>query len=246
MIPPNQHPLDFLAIPEIRGEKISFIVRTKTGWICTLCSSDKFVSVDEHVRERNHAEIYNKLQIRKNELLNLVEQTEQKLIEEQKQQQLQEKHRKAEAKKAMENSISSRDQFSKKIVATERRANLKESHAFPAAEKGFLRRERNFEVEDLSSRRSEEATRDIRQIRAQRLSSQKSQPSTRLMTKRREKELKRLAVLETSRRHQEDQRKKEEAFEMERIGQDAKRRNKLMCCPGETISAPCCGFNWSS
>jgi hypothetical protein len=156
-------------------------------------------------------------QQRRSELIALVAETEQRLLDERKQEELQTSQRKQEAKDAVEEYKTSHDNFSKNITATERRASLKESRGYRMDEERRLRRERP--AEDLSAKRSSETSVDrARQLRSERLLSQKKQttstssskPQKTTEEKLQEKELRRLAVLETTKRHHETQKKEEE------------------------------------
>jgi hypothetical protein len=208
--------------------------------VCRLCSTDKLKNVEQHCQTREHLR-YNQqvevrcneedirqlqttylilmlhlLQQRRNELIDLVAETEQRLLDERKQEELQTSQRKQEAKDAVEEYKTSHDNFSKQITATERRASLKESRGYRMEEQRRLRRERP--AEDLSAKRSSETSVDrARQLRSERLLSQKKQATSSSSKhqktseeKLQEKELRRLAVLETTKRHHEMQKKEEE------------------------------------
>jgi hypothetical protein len=238
MLPPNEHPLDWFVIPELKGEPVTFIAYTKTGCVCRLCDTDKLTQVElqEHYQTPLHLQKHYQLEERRNELHTLVHQTEQELLvkhhqllEEDHARTLETQRRVQDEAVRQEQEQKTKEQLPVRIAASERRAALKGTRDVQ------IIRERPV-CEDLSTEKStsdssangpsQQATTTatsrerIRQLRARRLAAQhhpqqlKNMPTKEEMIKQdklREKEAKRLEVLETTRRHQQKQKEEEEA-----------------------------------
>jgi hypothetical protein len=239
MLPPNEHPLDWFVIPELKGEPVTFIAYTKTGCVCRLCDTDKLTQVElqEHYQTLLHLQKHYQLEERRNELHTLVHQTEQELLakhhqllEEEHARTLQTQRRVKDEAVRQEQVQKTKQQLPVRIAASERRAALKGTRDVQK-----IIRERPM-CEDLSTDKStsdsstnngpsQQATtttsrEKIRQLRARRLAAQhhpqqmKNMPTKEEMIKQdklREKEAKRLEVLETTRRHQQKQKEEDEA-----------------------------------
>ena len=70
-IPPNQHSLDVLAIPELEGKRISLFEDTPRGLQCRLCQTVELsaMAMNSHVTSAQHTENLQRLTQRQNELM---------------------------------------------------------------------------------------------------------------------------------------------------------------------------------
>ena len=223
-LPPHQHPLDWFAIPELKGENVSFLTYTKTGWVCRLCESDKFSNIDEHTTTAEHRVCHQALEQRRCELHTLVKQQEERLQleyqaqEEEKSDLLHQQELQAEVQRQR---VVEDEQARHKQAATERRANIKPSL-------------RNVRVEEPVGVQNS-STHKIRQLRAQRLAQTtrsnkiSAAPAPLLLSpKEQEKEAKRLQMLEITRRHQEQQEREEAMYQKQREEERLRREQALL------------------
>lgn len=222
-LPPGEHTLDWFVIPEMKGEKPTFLVYTKKGWVCRLCSSDHLESLEEHCKSADHVRYYEKLEERRAELLEMVSRQE-KEIEEARYREAQQK-RIAEQGRRQEELQREKESLSVRMAATERRAKLRSaislgermdvenSSSMNASPQERARKLRAQRLASSSSRDAASPQRG-RQLRAQRLASENATKSIgglrRVTPLDARREAKRQQVLETTRRHQQKLRKQEE------------------------------------
>jgi len=228
-LPPHQHPLDWYVIPELKGETSSFLAYTKTGWVCRLCSSDKLSNVEDHCRSIEHIENHRRLEIRREELKELVDREEELILEARHSELLQEQQRQQKAKAALEASRERQRQeeqdmiaTKERLIATERRSNLQANRDMRLAQ-AHRNSLRKAHVEEFSS--SGRSSQRVRRLRAQRLAAQNQtrdeeeiDPQVFLKRqKEKEKEEKRQKMIEITKKHQEKQRLEEIRAEEERL-----------------------------
>jgi hypothetical protein len=228
-LPPHQHPLDWFVIPELKGEPISYVAVMKTGCVCRLCDSDKLstAQMERHYQTPMHREHYFRLQTRRRELYELVQQTEQELLAKQNHHQQQQEHAKhlerqhrAQQDAARQSSDKRiHEQLPLQIVASEKRAVWKGTRDHNVVLMSMRERRR---CEDYSGENNSAGSRErVRQLRAQRLATQNQPPPPLLLqnaipkdtTKQDQKKAKRLAVLEITRRHLQQQKEQEQEEE---------------------------------
>ena len=230
MLPPHQHPLDWFVIPELKGQQISYLSYTKTGWVCRLCSTDKLVSVDDHCRSIGHLDAQAELEYRRTQLESLVHQRHQQLVAAndaaRMEQALAQRRHQEEVEKRRQQELydkAKEEKFPDQIAAGERRAELRptgEEQTNKMRMEDVRERERERAFEELwetGDAPTEQATRSLRTQRLKPKEEEVAGPAARLPSslqaklkqKQAEKEAKRLQVLEITKKHQEKQKMEE-------------------------------------
>ena len=263
MLPPHQHPMDWFVIPELKGQQISYLSYTKTGWVCRLCSTDKLVSVDDHCRTIDHLDNQAELEYRRTQLEFLVHQRHQQLVEANEaarmEQSLARRRHQEELEKRRQQELydkAKEEKFPEQIAAAERRTELKpsgEEQNDKLRMENVRERERDRTFEELWETGNLPTEQITRSLRAQRLKPKDEEvgspaaalPSAlqeKLRQKQAEKEAKRLQVLEITKKHQEKQKEEEVQIKKEK----KKRRGRRSGIHSEsdiTESDAGCGFD---
>jgi hypothetical protein len=240
-LPPHQHPLDWLVIPELTGQSSTgFIAYTKGGWVCRLCSTEKLASVEDHCRTQEHTINHRRLEERRRELAALVELQEDVIRQQRHEERLLQEQQKQQRAKEAYLEVSRERQLAKeneatqdKVRSTERRSHLQANKEMRLAQahRNSWRDKKQVEEFKSDGNSSSSASARVRRLRAQRLASQNNaskeaegagaagveeDPQEKLRQKKlKEKEEKRLKMLEITLKHREQQRLEELQAEKE-------------------------------